>query len=351
MACSFSVMKSVTLGNKCVGDGNPCYIVAELGGLFKNFNEAKRLIDAAIEIGIDAVKFQTLEAETITTKNNYFNLGVTGHMSQYEFFKQFEPTKELQMQIVKYANKQGITIFSAPSHIKDLEIIKKMELPVYKIGSDLACHIPLLKEVAKLAKPIILSTGMCTLDEVRDSVNAILETGNEQLILLHCVSDYPAKAEESNLNAILTMKKEFDLPVGYSDHTIGIDVPFTAAIIGANLVEKHFRHPKNESAADDVHALESTQFSNLIKSIRSVEFALGDGVKNPTPSEKKNLLENRVSIVSLKDIPAGSIITEKLIDIRRPGTGLPPKYFHKIIGKKAKVDIKSEMPLTWNMIT
>jgi N-acetylneuraminate synthase len=340
----------VRLGSKLVGDGNPCYFVAEIGGLFKNFEEAKRLIDSALEIGVDAVKFQTLEAETITTKNNFFNLGVTGHVSQYEFFKQFEPPKELQMQVVKYANNVGITVFSAPSHIKDLELMKKMELSIYKIGSDLACHIPLLKEVAKLDKPMILSTGMCTLEEVKDSVNAILETGNKQLVLLHCISDYPAKIEESNLNAILTMKNEFGLPVGYSDHTVGTEISFAAAIMGANIIEKHFRHPVNSSAADDMHAITPLQFTQLIEQVRKIEKAQGNGQKIPTPSEKKNLIENRVSIVSLVDIPTGSVITKEMIDIRRPGTGLAPKYFDQIIGMKTKTDIKAEMPLSWKFL-
>lgn len=338
------------LGSKLVGDGNPCYFVAEIGGLFKNFEEAKRLIDSALEIGVDAVKFQTLEAETITTKNNFFNLGVTGHVSQYEFFKQFEPPKELQMQVVKYANNVGITVFSAPSHIKDLELMKKMELSIYKIGSDLACHIPLLKEVAKLDKPMILSTGMCTLDEVRESVNAILDTGNEQLVLLHCVSDYPAKKEDSNLKAIQTMKDEFELPVGYSDHTIGTNIPFAAAVMGANLLEKHFRHPVNSSAADDAHALVPSQFEQLIEQVKQIEKAIGSGQKIPTSAEQKNLTENRVSIVSLVDIPAGTLITKEMIDVRRPGTGLAPKYFDQIIGMKTKTDIKAEMPLSWKFL-
>jgi len=343
-------LKSIQLGSKHVGDGNPCYFVAEIGGLFKNFDEAKRLIDSAIEVGADAIKFQTLEAETITTKNNFFNLGVTGHVSQYEFFKKFEPSKELQIEVVKYANDVGITIFSAPSHIRDLDLMKNMELPIYKIGSDLACHIPLLKEVAKLNKPIILSTGMCTLEEVRDSVNAILDTGNEQLVLLHCISDYPAKIEESNLKAIQTMKKEFKLPVGYSDHTIGIDVSYAAAIMGANIIEKHFRHPNNSTAADDIHALTSLEFRDLIQKTRHIELAMGDGQKNPTPSERKNLVENRVSIVSMVDIPAGTRIKKEMIDIRRPGTGLAPKYYEKLINKVAMIDIKAETPISWDVL-
>ena len=343
-------MKSVQLGSKHIGNGNPCYFIAEIGGLFKNFEEAKRLIDAAMEIGVNAVKFQTLEADTITTKNNFFNLGVTGHISQYDFFKQVEPTKEVQIQIVKYANDIGITVFSAPSHIKDIEFMKKMELSVYKIGSDLACHIPLLKEVAQLDKPIILSTGMCTLEEIKDSVNTILDTGNNQLVLLHCISDYPAKIEESNLKAIQTMKNKFKLPVGYSDHTIGTDVSFAAAIMGANVIEKHFRHPNNTAHADDIHALIPSQFEDLIKRVRQIELTRGNGQKIPTPSERKNLIENRVSIVSLVDIPAGSKIKKEMIDIRRPGTGLAPKFYEALINKITKVDIKSETPLSWNMI-
>jgi len=344
-------MKGVRLGSETIGDGYPCYCVAEIGGLFKNFEEAKRLIDVAIEIGINAVKFQTLEAETITTKNNYFDLGVTGKVLQYDFFKKFELPKELQRQIVKYANKKGITIFSAPSHIQDLELMKQMELPIYKIGSDLACHIPLLKQVAKLEKPIILSTGMCTLKEVKESVNAILSSGNDQLILLHCVSDYPAKIEESNLNAINTLKEEFNLPVGYSDHTIGPLTSLTAAAMGANMIEKHFRHPENSSAADDPHALTPNEFEYLVSSIRKIERAKGTGEKKPSLSEAKNMLNNRVSIVAITNIPAGTIITKEMIDIRRPETGMAPKFFDEIIGKKAVHDILQYEPILTDMFT
>lgn len=344
-------MNTVRLKNLNVGDLHPCVFVAEIGGLFKNFDEVKRLIDSAVEIGIDAVKFQTLEVETITTKNNYFDLGVTGHVLQYDFFKKFEPAKDLQMQIMKYANDCGIIAFSAPSHIKDLELMEKMNVPIYKIGSDLACHIPLLKKVAEFQKPIILSTGMCTLQEVRESVDAILSSGNNQIILLHCVSDYPAKIEESNLNAITTMKKEFDLPIGYSDHTIGLSTSFAATVLGANIIEKHFKHPDNDKSADDIHALNPEEFKILIGSVRDFEKSRGTGEKNPSTSEKKYLRSNRVSIVSLVNIKKGNIITKDSIDIRRPGTGLQPKYFDQIIGKQARVDIEKETPITWDLLS
>ena len=343
-------MKTVKLGEKVVGDGYPCYIIAEIGGLFKNFDEAKRLIDSAVEIGADSVKFQTYEAETITTKNNFFDFEVTGHLSQYEAFKKSEISKELQMKVVKYANDLGITIFSAPSHIKDLEIMKKMDLPIFKIGSDLACHIPLLLEIAKIGRPIILSTGMCTLEEVKSSVNAILSTGNDQLAILHCVSNYPAEPEETNLNAIATLKDEFNVPVGLSDHTIGSSIPIGAVAMGANLIEKHFRDPQNAPSPDDPHSLVKDQFLSLIQSIRLIEKAKGDGKKIPTNSEKKNLQTNRVSIVSLVDIKAGHMITKDVLDIRRPGTGIQPIHFEKIIGMKAKIDIPKETPLTFDML-
>ena len=343
-------MKTVKLGEKVVGDGYPCYIIAEIGGLFKNFDEAKRLIDSAVEIGADSIKFQTYEAETITTKNNFFDFEVTGHISQYEAFKQSEISKELQMEVVKYANDLGITIFSAPSHIKDLEIMKKMDLPIFKIGSDLACHIPLLLEMAKIGRPIILSTGMCTLEEVKSSVNSILSTGNDQLAILHCVSNYPAEPEETNLNAIATLKDEFNVPVGLSDHTIGSTIAIAAATIGTNLIEKHFSDPQNSPSPDDPHSLVKDQFLSLIQSIRLIEKAKGDGKKIPTDSEKKNLLTNRVSIVSLVDIKAGHMITKDVLDIRRPGTGIQPIHFEKIIGMKAKTDIPKETPLTFDML-
>ena len=343
-------MKVINLGKKSVGDGYPCYLIAEIGGLFKNFEEAKRLIDSAIEIGVDSVKFQTLEAETVTTKNNFFDMENTGRISQYELLKSFEISKEVQEKVVKYANSRDITIFSAPSHMKDLEIMKKMDLPIFKIGSDLACHIPLLKEVAKLNKPIILSTGMCTLEEVRNSVNAIYSTGNEQLSILHCVSNYPAKSEETNLNAIRTLKNEFNIPVGLSDHTIGDAISLGAVAIGANIIEKHFRDIQNAPSPDDVVALDKKQFSYLIESIRLIEKAMGDGKKAPTDSEKKNLLTNRVSIITLDNIKKGQIITEDLIDVRRPGTGIQPIHFEKVIGKKAKIAISKEVPLTFEML-
>ena len=343
-------MKPIVLGDKKVGDGHPCYVIAEIGGLFQSFDEAKRLIDQSIEIGIDAVKFQTLEAETITTKNNFFDMEATGKVLQYDVFKKFELSKELQRKVVNYANDCGIMIFSAPSHIKDLDIMKEMELPIYKIGSDLACHIPLLEQVAEIGKPIILSTGMCNLEDVKYSVDAIRGSNNKDIALLHCVSDYPCHINETNLNAILTMKNEFQIPVGLSDHNIGSLTSLGAATLGANLIEKHFRHEKNTPSSDDVHAINALEFKKLIEDIRKIEIAKGNGVKHPTDSEIKNMQNNRVSIIIVQDLPKGTMLTEEMIDIRRPGTGILPRYYKSVLGKRVKKDVKCEDPLTFELI-
>jgi sialic acid synthase SpsE len=343
-------MKSVKLFSEFVGDGHPCYIIAEIGNSFKNFQQAKRLIDSAKKIGVNAVKFQTWDAETVTTKKNFFDMEATGHVSQYEFHKKIQISEELQKKIMKYAKERKIVMFSAPSHIKDLELMEKINVPIYKIGSDLACHIPLLKKVAKFDKPIILSTGMCTIDEVQNSVSAIYNEGNEKLILLHCVANYPAQISESNLEVINTMKKEFGIPVGFSDHTKGILIPTSAAVMGANVIEKHMKHPVNPSFPDNSHSLIPSEFLELIKSIRLIESAKGSGKKIPTKSEQKNLKNNRVSIVTLERILKGTKISRHMIDIKRPGSGIQPIYWNEVIKKIAKKDIDNEIPLQWNML-
>lgn len=341
-------MKKIKIADAWIGDGYPCYIVAEIGTGYRTFEEAKNLIDSAIEIGINAVKFQTFEAETITTKGNFIDMEETGRMSQFDLFKTLEIPKDVQLKIVNYARDRGIPIFSAPSHFNDISTLQELDLPVYKIGSDLACHIPLLKAIAKLQKPIILSTGMCNMDEVREAVDAIRSVGNDEIALLHCVSDYPAKIEDSNLNAIMTMKEEFQIPVGFSDHSIGTMVPLAAATLGANIIEKHFRDPRNTPSPDDIHSLTKNEFSELIRAIRITEKAKGNGKKTPMDSELKNRQTNRVSIIAVSDIKKGTVISGDMLDVRRPGTGIPPKDIEKIIGKRSIRDIPKDNPIRFD---
>ena len=268
-------------------------------------------------------------------------------ISQYDIFKKFEIPKKIQSDVVNYAKDLGITIFTAPSHMEDLKTIDELDVPIIKIGSDLACHVPLLKQVASTGKPIILSTGMCDLEEVKISVDAITESGNDELILMHCVSNYPSTIDELNLKTINRMKQEFKIPVGFSDHTPGLISTLTSVAMGANIIERHFRDENNTPSPDDVHALTKDEFSELINSVRNIEKSFGSGEKTPTNSEKKNLVTNRVSIVAIKEIKKGTIISKDMIDIRRPGNGIQPRFFDDVIGEKTNVNISKEQILEW----
>ncbi len=341
-------MKNIKLGNKWIGDGYPCYIVAEIGTSYRNFEEAKKLINSAVEIGVDAIKLQTFEAETITTKNNFLDLDETGFVSQYELFKKLEIPKDEQLKIVQYANEKNIEIFSAPSHMNDLKIMKQMNLPFYKIGSDLACHIPLLTEVGNFRKPVIISTGMCDMNDVEEAVSTIQKTGNEEIIIMHCVSDYPSKPEDANLSVMLNLKEKFQIPVGYSDHSVDILTCLAATAMGANIIEKHLRHTENTPSPDDIHSLSVDEFKKLVHGIRYFEKTMGTGIKKPTSAELKNRPVSRVSIIATSDIPRGSKITHDVIDIRRPGIGIHPKFLHDIIGKTTIKEIKKDQPLNFD---
>jgi N,N'-diacetyllegionaminate synthase len=343
-------MKKVNLNKKIIGQGEPVFFIAEIAGNFYTFEEGKRIINSAMSAGCNCVKFQTFDAETAMTKKIMFDMESVGKVQQYKVFKEYQCPKDLQKQIMDYCKKKGILAFSAPSHIKDIEFMEKIGNPVYKIGSDLACHIPALKIIAKLKKPIILSTGMCTLEEVRRSVDIILNEGNDQLILMHCVADYPTKPEEVNLNAVKTMKKEFGLPVGYSDHTIGPEISLAAVAMGADIIERHFKYSANKQGPDEMINSDEKEMKYIIETTRKIEKARGDGIKRPSKSEYKNRISNRVSICSLQDIPKGTVITKKMIDIKRPGYGIQPRFFEQIAGRTARKNIPVDEPITWDMI-
>jgi N-acetylneuraminate synthase len=339
-------MKKVCLNETQVGEGEPVYFIAEIGGNFYTFEEGKRIIKSAIAAGCNCVKFQTFEAETITTKKAIFDMENVGKVQQYKIFKESQSSKELQRQIMRYCREENILAFSAPSHIKDIDFMEEIDIPIYKIGSDLACHLPLLR----INKPIILSTGMCTLEEVRESINAILDEGNDQIILLHCISDYPTKYSEVNLNAIKTMQNEFGFPVGYSDHTIGPEMSLAAIAMGAHVIERHFKHPENKTGPDAILSSDEKEMRYIIETTRKIEQARGDGIKKPSKSEYKNRLQNRVGICSLTDILKGTTLTKDVIDIRRPGYGISPKFFEQVVGRTAKKDIPADEAITWEMV-
>ncbi len=343
-------MKLIKIGDTYIGDERPIYIIAEIGGNFLTFKQAKKLIDLAVSAGANAVKLQTYRAETISSRLAMYDMPNTGNANQFNLFKKYEIDIELHKAIWDYCEQKEIFVFSTPSHITDIELLEKVNCQAYKIGSDDACNIPFLEEAASTGKPIILSTGMCTMNEVRESVSAILGKGNSKLILLHCVTNYPANAEDANLSVIPEMKKEFMLPVGYSDHTLGNICCLGAAALGANVIEKHFTYDKNAEGPDHMLSSDPEEFEQMAKNIRVLEKAIGDGIKKPSAGELTTRINNRKSIVSVKAIVKGAVITREMIAIKRPGSGIQPKHINEIIGRIAKEDIIAEEPILWNQV-
>lgn len=363
----------INIGNSKIGDGFPCFIIAEAGVNHNgNLDIAKRLIDAACDAGADAVKFQIFSAEKMATddaEQAEYQLKNTGiKESQYDMLKKLELGYDDFRELKNYCDKRNIIFLSTPhSCIEDVDFVAEF-CPAIKVGSDNLTNIPFLTYIAGKGLPVILSTGMATLEEIKEAVEAISFL-NKQLILLHATTDYPTPLGDVNLCAMSNMGKEFDVPVGYSDHTIGINVSVAAVVIGACIIEKHFTLDRTMKGPDHKASLEPNELRDMVREIRSVEKrikngmsrdgildklgvggALGDGIKRPTESEKKTMKVGRKSIFASVDIAKGNIITETSLAIKRPETGLKPKYYRDVIGKYAKVDIKRNEPITFDKL-
>jgi N-acetylneuraminate synthase len=329
-----------------------CYIIAEIGGNFTALDDAKRLIDEAAATGADAVKLQTYRAQTLSSKKAIFDMENTGVTSQFELFQKYEIDEKLHREIFDYAGSKGLDWFSTPSHSSDADMLDRLGVGVFKVGSDDAYNIPFLKDLARRGKPVMMSTGMCTLDEVKESVAAMLETGNRQIMLLHAITSYPTHPDSVNLRAMRTLADTFpDLDVGYSDHTLNSLACISAVAMGARIIEKHFTWDKNAEGPDHMLSADPAEMTELVKSIRLVEQMLGDGVKQPAPGEAKTRRNNRKSIVLEKDIAAGETLTAAHLAIKRPGTGIAPKHFDSLIGRTARRALAAEDVLSWDDLT
>lgn len=326
---------------------NRTYIIAEIGGNFTTFEEAKALVDAAHSCGVDAVKLQTYRAETIASKKAIFDMENTGVTSQYDLFKEYEVNEALHRKIFEYIDSKDLDWFSTPSHESDVDMLERLRVGAYKIGSDDAVNIPFLKYVAKKGKPIILATGMCTMEEVRGSVSAILGEGNSRLALLHAVTSYPTHHEHVNLRAMKAMIEEFDLPVGYSDHTLGTSACVAAAAMGAVILEKHFTIDKNAPGPDHMLSADPSELKTIVKEVRLIEKMRGCGIKMPAASEAITRVNNRKSVVAARKMEEGHRITTEDIAIKRPGYGIEPKHFKEIVGRMVSRAIDEDEVLTW----
>ena len=345
-------MKKVKIGKKTIGDGHPVFIIAEIGMNHNGDVElAKKMIKAASECGADAAKFQIFTAEKLVTKDARTYGNEDGRLPDYqqEMYKKHELTKEEYKQLKAYCDKLGLVFFGSVWDEDNADMLEEVGGAIFKIGAADITHLPMLEHIAKKNKPIILSTGMSTIDEVKEAADVITKH-TDKLILLHCVSAYPAKAEDANMLAMLTLKKEFGFPVGFSDHTPDVLTDTVAVALGANVIEKHFTTDKKLPGVDHHLSFDPNDMKKMIEEVRLVEKMLGTNKKIITESEKETRMMARRSIIAKVDIPKGTVITKDMLIIKRPGTGILPKYLDKVIGKKATKDIKEDELLSYEMI-
>lgn len=346
-------MKQIKIGNNMVGDNCPTFIIAEAGVNHNGSLEmAKKLIDAAKESGADAVKFQTFKSEEVVTKNAEkaeYQKKTTTENSQYEMIKKLELSADDFKELFSYADKKDIIFLSSPFDLDSIDVLNELNVPAFKFGSGEITNFPSLEHAATKGRPVILSTGMATLGEIEEAFNLLKEKISD-IILMHCVTSYPARTEDANLKVIETFKCAFKVPIGFSDHTVGIEMAVAAVAMGACVIEKHFTLDKNLDGPDHKASLEPDELKRMIKSIRNVEKGMGNGEKRITDEEKQIKEVARKSIVSTTYIPKGSIIKKEDLSIKRPGTGIKPKYIDFLIGKKAKFDIELDEILKWDKI-
>lgn len=334
-------------------DNNNCFIIAEAGVNHNGDIElAKKLIDVAVYAQADAVKFQTFRAEkTIATKtpratyqkNNMPEITET----QLEMVKKLELKFDDFKILKEYCDNKGIMFLSTPFDFESVDILEPL-VPMYKIASGEIVNIPFLKYIASKRKPMIISTGMSTLGEIEEAINAIDSVDSSiNKTLLHCTTNYPTLFEEVNLNAMLTLKEAFKLPVGYSDHTLGIEIPISAVALGAKVIEKHFTLDRNLPGPDHKASLEPNELKAMVKAIRNVEMAMGNGIKKPNKSEIEIMKVARKCLVAGRDIEKGEVLKEEDIEIKRAGIGIQPKFKDIIVGMKINKSIKRDEPFNW----
>lgn len=343
--------RTVNIAGRPVGHAHPVFIIAEIGCNFRTFEEAVPMMEAAMDCGADAVKIQSFEPETVATANAVFDMANTGRVPQREIFARYSIDDDTHERLYDFAERNGILLFTTPTHLRDLERLEQRPQPAYKIGSDDCWNLPFLDAVARRGRPVILSTGMSDMEQIRESVETILSAGNQDLVLLHCLSDYPADPRHVNLRVIETFRASFpELPVGYSDHVLGPLAAYAAVALGACVVEKHFTLSKDLDGPDHKLSADPAELREMVRNIRLLEQALGDGVRRPSPGELRNIPNNRKSVVAVADIPEGGIITRDHVDVKRPGDGIPPKFLDAVVGRRAACHIPKEASLTWEQI-
>lgn len=322
---------------------NKTFIIAEAGVNHNgSFELAKQLIDKAVWAGADCIKFQTFNSKNLVSKNaqkaEYQKKTTDSSESQLDMLKKLELSKEEFIELRDYCNQKGIMFLSTPFDLESIDFLASIGVKTWKVPSGEITNYPFLRAIGKRKESVIMSTGMCTLDEVRDAIEVLKTFGTSDITLLHCTTEYPAPYDSVNLKAMITLQKEFYFKVGYSDHTNGIEIPVAAVAMGATVIEKHFTLDKNMKGPDHNASLEPDELKQMVQSIRNVELALGDGTKRPSDAEKKNIAIARKSIVAACDIKKGEMFTEENLIAKRPGNGISPMNWAEVLGNVAKRD-------------
>ena len=348
-------MRKLEIANRQVGQGEPCFIVAEAGiNHDGKLEQAKELVWAAAKAGADAIKFQTFSAEkrvsSKTSKAKYIETSTGAKESLYDFFKRLELSKADHQELIKVTREEGIIFMSTAFDEASADLLEELGVAAFKIASFDIVNLPLLEHVARKSRPMIVSTGGATLGEVEEAVSVIKATGNNAIVLLHCTASYPAAFPDINLKAMKTIADAFQCLVGYSDHSLGITVPLGAVALGASVVEKHFTLDRSLPGPDHSFSADPSEFQNMVRSIRNLEKAMGSPLKQPVPAEKEIIQVARKCLVANQDIPAGTVITNDMLTVKGHGVGLVPKYANVVVGKKARADIECDEAITWDKI-
>ncbi|WP_373072010.1 N-acetylneuraminate synthase [Sulfurimonas sp.] len=325
------------------------FIIAEAGVNHNGSVElAKKLVDVASMAGADAVKFQTFKTENLVSKNahkaEYQKQTTDKEESQFEMIKKLELDLDVHKELINYCKNKNIIFMSTPFDLDSVDMLNDLGLEIFKIPSGEITNLPYLRKIGKLNKKIVLSTGMADMDEIGDSLNVLISSGTkkENITVLHANTMYPTPMEDVNLNAMLSIKKEYAVEIGYSDHTLGIEVDIAAVAMGAKVIEKHFTLDNTMEGPDHKASLEPYELIAMVSGIRNIEKALGDGVKKPSKSETPNIEVARKSIVASCDIKKGEILDESNLAIKRPGNGINPMKWDSVIGTVAQKDYQAD---------
>jgi len=325
------------------------FIIAEAGVNHNgSIDLAKKLIDVASATGVDAVKFQTFKAENLATKNakkaNYQKNTTDQKENQFSMLKKLEMSKEMHLELINYSKNKSIKFLSSPFDHDSIELLKDLGLEVFKIPSGEITNLPYLRHIGKLNKKIILSTGMSNMDEVKNALDILVDSGTKKnnIIILHANTEYPTPMEDVNLRAMVTIGEELNVGFGYSDHTLGIEVDIAAVAMGASCIEKHFTLDCNMEGPDHKASLEPDQLREMVKAIRNIELALGNGIKKPSKSELPNIQIVRKSIIAKTKIKKGDVLKENNLAVKRPGGGISPMKWDDVVGTKATKDYKED---------